>query len=47
VQDRWPLPDAQAVFTAGLIAHLVITLVGSLVLTLVPRRIPYVRATVG
>jgi hypothetical protein len=31
----------------GLFAHLVITSVGSLALTLVLRRIQYVRATVG
>jgi surface polysaccharide O-acyltransferase-like enzyme len=47
VQDHWPLPDAPAAFTAGLLAHLAITVVGSLALTLVLRRIPYVRATVG
>jgi hypothetical protein len=47
VQDHWPLPGAPAAFAVGLFAHLVITLVGSLALTLVLRRIPYVRATVG
>ncbi|HMG31514.1 MAG TPA: hypothetical protein VK585_15485 [Jiangellaceae bacterium] len=28
--ERWPLPDAPAAFIAGLAAHLVITLAGSL-----------------
>jgi surface polysaccharide O-acyltransferase-like enzyme len=47
LQEHRPLPDAPAAFVAGLVAHLVITLAGSLVLTLTLRRIPYVRATVG
>jgi surface polysaccharide O-acyltransferase-like enzyme len=47
VQDHWPLPDAPAAFAARLLVHLMITVIASLALTLVLRRIPYVRATVG
>ena len=47
VQERWPLPDAPAAFIARLAAHLVITLAGSLAVTVILRRIPYVRAAVG
>jgi hypothetical protein len=47
VQDHWPLPDAPAAFAARLLVHLMITVIGSLALTLILRRIPYIRATVG
>jgi surface polysaccharide O-acyltransferase-like enzyme len=47
LREEWPLPSSPDKLVLNALAHLAVTLAASVVLTVVLRRIPYVRAAVG